>query len=72
VIYSSDLFTYNAKYFHTSSGEKWPSFANSCLLNMGGEPNYYRGPHELCIITGGSKIQVILSKNSAFINYEEE
>ena len=39
---------------------------------MGGEPNYYRGPHELCIITGGSKIQVILSKNSAFINYEEE
>jgi len=29
VIYSSDLFTYNAKYFQTLSGEKWQSFANS-------------------------------------------
>jgi len=29
VIYSSDLFTYNAKYFQTVSGEKWRSFANS-------------------------------------------
>jgi len=29
VIYSSDLFTYNAKYFQTLSGEKWRSFANS-------------------------------------------
>jgi len=28
VIYSSNLFTYNAKYFQTS-GEKWRSFANS-------------------------------------------
>jgi len=29
VIYSSDLFTCNAKYFQTLSGEKWQSFANS-------------------------------------------
>jgi len=29
VIYSSDLFTYNAKYFQTLFGEKWRSFANS-------------------------------------------
>jgi len=29
VIYSSDLFTYNAKHFQTLSGEKWRSFANS-------------------------------------------
>jgi len=28
VIYSSDLFTYSAKYFQTLSGEKWRSFAN--------------------------------------------
>jgi len=33
VIYSSDLFTYNAKYFQTSLREKWRSFANS-LCNM--------------------------------------
>jgi len=26
---SSDLFTYNAKYFHTLSGKKWRSFVNS-------------------------------------------
>jgi len=29
VIYSSDLFTFDAKYFQTLSGEKWRSFANS-------------------------------------------
>ena len=29
VIYSSDLFAYNAKYFQALSGEKWRSFANS-------------------------------------------
>jgi len=29
VIYSSDLFTYNVKYFQTLSGEKWRLFANS-------------------------------------------
>ena len=29
VIYSSYLFTYNAKYFQTFSSEKWSSFANS-------------------------------------------
>ena len=29
VIYSSDLFTYNAKYLQTLVGEKWRSFANS-------------------------------------------
>jgi len=29
VIYSNDLFTFNAKYFPTLSGEKWRSFANS-------------------------------------------
>jgi len=29
VIYSSVLFTGNAKYFQTLSGEKWRSFANS-------------------------------------------
>ena len=29
VIYSSDLFTYNAKYLQTLFGEKWQSFANS-------------------------------------------
>jgi len=29
VIYSSDLFTYNAKYFQTLSGNKGRSFANS-------------------------------------------
>jgi len=74
VIYSSDLFTYNAKYYQTLSGEKWRSFANRLrsMLNMGGEPNYYRGPHELCIIAGGSKFQVVLSQNSTFINYEKE
>ena len=26
-----------------------------------GEPNYYRGPHELCIIAGGPQNQQILS-----------
>ena len=29
MIYSSDLFTYNAKYFQTLSREKWRSFINS-------------------------------------------
>jgi len=29
VIYSSDLFRYNAKCFQTLSGEKWRSVANS-------------------------------------------
>ena len=29
MICSSFLFTYNAEYFHTFSGEKWRSFANS-------------------------------------------
>jgi len=29
VIYSSDLFTYNAKYFQTLRREKWQSFTNS-------------------------------------------
>jgi len=29
VIYSSDLFKYNTKYFQTLSVEKWRSFANS-------------------------------------------
>jgi len=29
VIYSSDLFTSNAKYFQTLSNEKWRSFAKS-------------------------------------------
>jgi len=29
VIYSSDLFTYNAKYFQTLHREKWRSFTNS-------------------------------------------
>ena len=29
MIYSSDLFTYNAKYFQTLPREKWRSFANS-------------------------------------------
>jgi len=29
VIYSSNLFPCNAKYFQTLSGKKWPSFANS-------------------------------------------
>jgi len=29
VIYSSDIFTYNAKYFQTLSGEKWRSFTSS-------------------------------------------
>ena len=29
VIYSSNLFTYNAKYLPTFLGEKWRSFANS-------------------------------------------
>jgi len=36
VIYSSDLFTYDAIYFQTLSGEKWRSFANSlrCMLKL--------------------------------------
>ena len=29
VMYSSDLFTYNAKYLQTLFEEKWRSFANS-------------------------------------------
>jgi len=29
VIYSSNLFTYNAKYFQALSDEKWRSFAKS-------------------------------------------
>jgi len=29
VIFSGDLFTYNAKYFQTLPMEKWRSFANS-------------------------------------------
>ena len=29
MIYSSDLFTYNAKYFQTLPREKWRFFANS-------------------------------------------
>jgi len=29
VIYTSDLFTYNAEYFQTLSGEKWRSLASS-------------------------------------------
>ena len=33
VIYSKDLFTYNAKYFQTLFREKWQFFANS-LPNM--------------------------------------
>jgi len=27
----------------------------------GGEPIYYHGPHELCVIAGGPQIQLILS-----------
>ena len=30
-------------------------------LEQGGEPNYYHGPHELCIIAGGPQHQLILS-----------
>jgi len=30
-------------------------------LLRSGEPNYYRGPHELCIIAGGPQNQQILS-----------
>jgi len=33
VIYSSDLFTYNTKYFQTLSGQKWRTFIN-CLRSM--------------------------------------
>jgi len=33
VIYSSDIFTYNAKYFQTLSGEKWWSVVK-CLHSM--------------------------------------
>jgi len=29
VIYTIDLFSYNAKHFQAFSGEKWRSFANS-------------------------------------------
>jgi len=37
VIYSSNLFTYYAKYFQTLSGEKWRSFADSLhsMLKLG-------------------------------------
>jgi len=34
VIHSSDLFTYNAKYFQTLPMEKWRSFTNSCVLKL--------------------------------------
>ena len=34
VIYSSDLFTYNAEYRKTLSGEKWPPFANSLRIML--------------------------------------
>jgi len=34
VIYSSDLFTYNAEYRETLSGEKWPPFANSLRIML--------------------------------------
>ena len=33
VIYSSDLFMYNAKYFRTLSREKRRSFANCCVID---------------------------------------
>ena len=29
--------------------------------NKGGEPIYYHGPHELCIIAGGPQNQLIFS-----------
>jgi len=37
------------------------------LYARGGEPIYYHGPHELCIIACGLQNQIILSYNSTFI-----
>jgi len=31
------------------------------IVEQGGEPIYYHGPHELCSIAGGSQNQLILS-----------
>jgi len=40
----------------------WRAPNNNWFLYIrSGEPNYYRGPHELCIIAGGPQNQQILS-----------
>ena len=40
----------------------WRAPNNNWFLYIrSGEPNYYRGPHELCIVAGGPQNQQILS-----------
>ena len=47
--------------------------ANQLMMwRRGGERVYYHGPHELCIIAGGCKINWFYPKVLPFSNYEEE
>jgi len=41
-------------------------------LEQGGEPIYYHGPHELCIIAGGTQNQLIFGKILPLSSYGEE
>jgi len=60
VIYSSDLFTYNVKYFQTLSAEKCRSFANYLLSMLNFAPQ--------CItLLGNLKHLKCLRINAAFV-----
>jgi len=51
----------------------WKLWAVAFMYNRGGEPNYYHGPHELCIIASAPQSQLNLSyKILSLSNYEEE
>jgi len=78
VIYSSDLCTYNAKYFQTLSGEKWRSFANSLrsmlkLRTTVHEVAWQFGLQfwtDVCL--AGSFLQLLLGHFSVGMGYQRE
>jgi len=80
VIYSSDLFTYNAKYFQTLSGEKWRSFANSLRGMLILRSTVHEAAGNLTILPtvldyvclAGSFIQLLLGHYSVRIGYQRE
>ena len=82
VIYPSDLFTSNAKYFQTLSGEKWRSFANSLrsMLKLRSTVDevasqfnnlaYSSDWTDVCL--AGSFLQLLLGHYSVRIGYQRE
>jgi len=69
VIYSRDLYTCNAKYFQTLSGEKWRSFANSLRSMLKLRSTVHEGNLTVCPTVldwclGGSFTQLLLGHYS--------